>query len=244
MSCTDSSVKPSAPVAAPAAAATSSPVAAPTPIAPVFNLPRINEPAPAFHAKTTFGDRSLSDYSGKWLVLFSHPADFTPVCTTEFTAFARAAGDFAAIDCELLGLSIDSIYSHLAWVENIKEKFGVEIPFPIIEDLSMDVARAYGMIHPGASDTSAVRATFIIDPNGILRAMVYYPMTNGRSVAEILRLVRGLQTSLANGVATPEGWQPGDKVLVGAPTTVKQLDARMQEGLETTDWYFSMKKLA
>jgi peroxiredoxin (alkyl hydroperoxide reductase subunit C) len=244
MSCTDSSVKPAAPVAAPAAAATSSPVAAPTPIAPVFNLPRINEPAPAFHAKTTFGDRSLSDYSGKWLVLFSHPADFTPVCTTEFTAFARAAGDFAAIDCELLGLSIDSIYSHLAWVENIKEKFGVEIPFPIIEDLSMDVARAYGMIHPGASDTSAVRATFIIDPNGILRAMVYYPMTNGRSVAEILRLVRGLQTSLANGVATPEGWQPGDKVLVGAPTTVKQLDARMQEGLETTDWYFSMKKLA
>lgn len=243
MSCTDSNVNvaASATVAAPAPAV--APSAAAAPAAPAFSLPRINEPAPAFHAKTTFGDRSLEDYRGKWLVLFSHPADFTPVCTTEFTAFAKASADFAAINCELLGLSIDSIYSHLAWVENIKHRFGVEIPFPIIEDLSMDVARAYGMIHPGASDISAVRATFIIDPNGTLRAMVYYPMTNGRSVAEILRLVRGLQTSLANGVATPEGWQPGDKVLVGAPKTVKELDARMQEGLETTDWYFSMKTL-
>jgi peroxiredoxin (alkyl hydroperoxide reductase subunit C) len=212
--------------------------------APAVSLPRINEPAPAFSAKTTFGDRSLSDYRGKWLVLFSHPADFTPVCTTEFTAFAKAAGDFAAINCELLGLSIDSIYSHLAWVGNIKEKFGVEIPFPIIEDLSMRVANAYGMIHPGAADTAAVRATFIIDPNGIMRAMVYYPMTNGRSVAEILRLVRGLQTSLTHGVATPEGWQPGDKVLVGAPLTVAGVETRMKEGLETTDWYFSKKTLA
>ena len=241
MSCTDSNVLPvkdapaaaaAVPVAAPAAASTHA-----------VGIPRINEPAPAFKAKTTHGDRSLEDYRGKWLVLFSHPADFTPVCTTEFTGFANAAGEFAAANCELLGLSIDSIYSHLAWVGNIKEKFGVEIPFPIIEDLSMNVARAYGMIHPGASDTSAVRATFIIDPQGILRAMVYYPMTNGRSVAEILRLVRGLQTSLDNGVATPEGWQPGDKVLAGAPKTVKEVDARLNEGLETTDWYFSMKKL-
>ena len=243
MSCTESEVKSIAavaiPVAAPMAAAT-----AVAPAAPVVSLPRINEPAPAFSAKTTFGDRSLSDYRGKWLVLFSHPADFTPVCTTEFTAFAKAAGDFAAINCELLGLSIDSIYSHLAWVGNIKEKFGVEIPFPIIEDLSMRVANAYGMIHPGAADTAAVRATFIIDPNGIMRAMVYYPMTNGRSVAEILRLVRGLQTSLTHGVATPEGWQPGDKVLVGAPITVAGVEARLKEGLETTDWYFSKKTLA
>lgn len=240
MSCTDSNVLPVAPKAA---STSSSAVATPAidTIPAAYGLPRINEPAPAFQAQTTFGPRSLDDYRGKWLVLFSHPADFTPVCTTEFTAFAKAAGDFGAINCELLGLSIDSIFSHLAWVQNIKEKFGVVIPFPIIEDLSMNVARAYGMIHPGASDTAAVRATFIIDPNGILRAMVYYPMTNGRSVAEILRLVRGLQTSLSQGVATPEGWQPGDKVLVGAPKTVAELDARLDEGLETTDWYFSMK---
>lgn len=231
MSCTESDPK----ITALAEAAAAAPVA----VAP--SLPRINEPAPAFHAQTTHGPRSLADYKGKWLVLFSHPADFTPVCTTEFTAFARAADDFRAANTELLGLSIDSIYSHLAWVQNIKEKFGVEIPFPIIEDLSMNVARAYGMIHPGAADTAAVRATFIIDDKGILRAMVYYPMTNGRSVAEILRLVRGLQFSLSNGVATPEGWQPGEKVLVGAPKTVDELKARMEAGLETTDWYFSMK---
>ncbi|MGE4366640.1 peroxiredoxin [Thermomonas sp.] len=209
--------------------------------APAAGMPRINAPAPDFQAQTTHGPRTLADYRGKWLVLFSHPADFTPVCTTEFMAFARAAEEFRAHGTELLGLSIDSIYSHLAWVQNIKEKFGVEIPFPIIEDLKMDVARAYGMIHPGASDTSAVRATFVIDDAGILRAMIYYPMTNGRSIAEILRLVKALQYSLANGVATPEGWQPGDKVLVGAPKTVEELDARQQAGQETTDWYFSMK---
>lgn len=226
-------------VAEPAvAAAAPAPASVPGPV-----MPRINAPAPNFSAKTTFGDRSLADYRGRWLVLFSHPADFTPVCTTEFMAFAKHAAQFKAANCELLGLSIDSIYSHLAWVGNIKEKFGVEIPFPIIEDLSMTVAKAYGMIHPGASDTSAVRATFIIDAEGILRAMVYYPMTNGRSVPEVLRLVRGLQTSLSNGVATPEGWQPGDKVIVGPPTTVAGVAARLAEGLETTDWYFTKKAL-
>lgn len=131
-----------------------------------ISLPRLNEPAPDFSAPTTHGPRSLADYRGKWLVLFSHPADFTPVCTTEFTAFARKADDFAALGCELLGLSIDSHYAHIAWVRNIKEKFGVEIPFPIIADLSMQVAHAYGMIQPGASDTAAVRATFVIDQRG------------------------------------------------------------------------------
>ncbi len=240
MSCSDSTPVPvaAAPVSAPAApvAAAPAPAAAPA-------MPRINEPAPDFKAKTTFGERSLADYRGSWLVLFSHPADFTPVCTTEFMAFAKHADDFKAQGCELLGLSIDSIFSHLAWVGNIKEKFGVEIPFPIIEDLSMNVARAYGMIHPGASDTSAVRATFLIDPEGILRAMVYYPMTNGRSVPEILRLVTALRTSLSNGVATPENWTPGEKVLVGAPQTVEGVAARMNEGLDTTDWYFSKKAL-
>ena len=206
-------------------------------------FPRLNAAAPDFSAKTTFGPRALADYRGRWLVLFSHPADFTPVCTTEFIAFARHADDFRAVNCELLGLSIDSVYSHLAWVQNIKEKFGVEIPFPIIEDLSMTVAGAYGMIHPGASDTSAVRATFVIDPEGVLRAMVYYPMTNGRSVPEILRLVRALSTSAREGVATPESWTPSDKVIVAAPNTVEGVAHRLAEGLETTDWYFTLKSI-
>jgi peroxiredoxin (alkyl hydroperoxide reductase subunit C) len=206
-------------------------------------MPRINEPAPAFESRTTHGVKKLADYQGKWLVLFSHPADFTPVCTTEFTAFARHYPEFQKLNCELLGLSIDSYYSHVAWVRNIKEKFGVEIPFPIIEDLKMDVARAYGMIHPGAGDTSAVRATFIIDPNGILRAMVYYPMTNGRSIPEFVRLVAALQTSDANKVATPEGWQPGDKVIVPPPQDLDAAEKRMHEGYECTDWYFCKKAL-
>ncbi len=206
-------------------------------------LPQLNRPAPDFHAETTHGPRSLADYKGKWLVLFSHPADFTPVCTTEFMAFAKAQDKFAELDCELLGLSIDSHYSHIAWVRNIKEKFDVDVRFPIIADLSMDVAKAYGMIQPGASDTSAVRATFIIDPEGNLRAMVYYPMTNGRSIAEFVRLVTALQTSDANKVATPENWQPGDKVIVPPPATVEAAQARESEGYEYTDWYFSKKSL-
>jgi len=206
-------------------------------------MPRINEPAPAFEARTTHGVRKLEDYSGKWLVLFSHPADFTPVCTTEFIAFASRHADFQTLNTELLGLSIDSYYSHVAWVRNIREKFGVEIPFPIIEDLSMKVARAYGMIHPGAADTSAVRATFIIDPEGILRAMVYYPMTNGRSIDEFVRLGAALQTSDANKVATPEAWQPGDRVIVPPPADMDAAEARMNEGYECTDWYFCKKTL-
>lgn len=209
----------------------------------VYAMPRLNEPAPAFEAPTTDGVKKLEDYHGKWLVLFSHPADFTPVCTTEFMAFAKRHGDFQALNTELLGLSIDSHYSHVAWIRNIKEKFDVEIPFPIIADLKMDVARAYGMIHPGAADTSAVRATFIIDPEGILRAMVYYPMTNGRSIDEFLRLITALQTSDANGVATPENWQPGEKVIVPPPATAEAAEARMSEGYECTDWYFCKRDL-
>ncbi len=215
-----------------------------TPVKETVGLPRLNERAPEFEAPTTHGIRKLADYQGKWLVLFSHPADFTPVCTTEFMAFAKAQDSFAQLNCELLGLSIDSHYSHVAWMRNIQEKFGVEIKFPIIADLSMAVARAYGMIHPGAADTSAVRATFIIDPNGILRAMVYYPMSNGRSIAEFLRLVQALQTSDANKVATPEGWQPGDKVIVPPPATAEEAQARVSQGeYECTDWYFCKKSL-
>ncbi len=203
-------------------------------------MPRINEPAPAFNAKITHGMRSLEDYKGKWFILFSHPADFTPVCTTEVMGFAKAADRFQALGCELLGLSIDSVHSHIAWMRSIEEKFGVEIPFPIIENLSMNVAKAFGMIHPGASDTPALRATFIIDPRGIIRAMVYYPMSNGRSVDEFIRLLTALQTSDANKVATPENRQPGEPMIVPPPATAK---ARKDEGYDYTDWYFSKKTL-
>lgn len=206
-------------------------------------MPELNKPAPMFTAPTTHGEISLSDYRGKWLILFSHPADFTPVCTTEFMAFAQAAPEFNKLNCDLLGLSIDSHFAHIAWIRNIKEKFGVDIPFPVIADLSMSVARAYGMIQPGASDTSAVRATFVIDPDGILRAMAYYPMTNGRSIPEFLRLVEALQTSDANKVATPEGWQPGDEVIVPPPATAELAEARAGEGHNYVDWYFSKKAL-
>ncbi|MFZ1289981.1 MAG: peroxiredoxin [Melioribacteraceae bacterium] len=209
----------------------------------VFSLPRLNEPAPDFNAKTTHGMIKLSDLKGKWVVLFSHPADFTPVCTTEFLAFAQKNDKFKALNTQVIGLSIDSIYSHLAWVKNIKDNFGVEIPFPIIDDLNMKVAKAYGMIHPGASDTSAVRAVFIIDADGILRSMIYYPLTNGRSIDEILRIVEALQTSQKFGVATPENWKPGEKVIVPPPQTQEAQTKRKDEGYEYTDWYFSKKSL-
>ncbi len=209
----------------------------------VVSFPRLNEAAPDFKAKTTHGERSLADYKGKWLILFSHPADFTPVCTTEFIGFENAAETFRSMNCELIGLSIDSLYSHLAWTQNIKEKFGVEISFPIIEDIKMEVASAYGMVHPGAADTQAVRATFFIDPNGILRAMVYYPMSNGRSSDEFVRLLKAMQTSDANQVATPEGWTPGCEVIVPPPKTAEAVAKRPSEGYKTTDWYFSTKSL-
>ena len=206
-------------------------------------LPRINEPAPDFKVNTTHGERSLADYKGKWLVLFSHPADFTPVCTTEFIGFAKAADTFKAMNCELLGLSIDSIYSHLAWMQSIKNNFGVEITFPIIDDIKMEVAQAYGMIHPGAADTQAVRATFFIDPEGKLRAMVYYPMSNGRSIDEFVRLLQAMQTSDANKIATPEGWTPGCDVIVPPPKTPAAIEARKAVGYAMKDWYFSTKSL-
>ena len=207
------------------------------------SFPRLNEAAPDFSAKTTHGDRSLADYKGKWLILFSHPADFTPVCTTEFIGFAKAAETFKAMNCELIGLSIDSLYSHLAWTQNIQDKFGVEIPFPIIEDIKMEVASAYGMVHPGAADTQAVRATFFIDPDGILRAMVYYPMSNGRSIDEFVRLLQAMQTSDAHKVATPEGWTPGCDVIVPPPKTADAVARRASEGFKTVDWYYSTRQL-
>ncbi|MGC8643689.1 MAG: peroxiredoxin [Isosphaeraceae bacterium] len=206
-------------------------------------MPLLERPAPEFEARTTHGPKKLSDYRGRWLILFSHPSDFTPVCTTEFIAFARAHDKFQARGCDLLGLSVDSVFSHLAWVRNIEEKFGVSIPFPVIDDLSMAVAHAYGMIQPGASDTSAVRAVFVIDPEGILKAMVYYPMSNGRSVAEILRLLEALQTTQKHQVATPEAWRSGDPVIVPPPKTVADAKSRVNEGYDYVDWYFCKKPL-
>lgn len=207
-------------------------------------LPRLNEPAPDFVSDSTHGVIRLEDYAGRWLLLFSHPADFTPVCTTEFIAFAGAQERFAKLGCELLGLSIDSKYAHIAWLRNIQEKFGVSVGFPVLEDLSMRVAHAYGMIQPGASDTSAVRATFIIDPDGILRAMVYYPMTNGRSIEEFLRLLQALQTSAEHDIATPAGWMPGDSVIVPPPRSLEEASQRGSAGYDSTDWYFSTRDIS
>lgn len=207
-------------------------------------LPRLNEPAPDFEALTTDGPRRLSDYAGRWLVLFSHPADFTPVCTTEFIGFTEHHAQFAEIGCDLLGLSIDSRFAHIAWIRSIEESFGVKVPFPIIEDLSMNVAHAYGMIQPGASDTSAVRATFLIDPDGCLRAMLYYPMPTGRSVPEILRLVKALQFTSEHHLATPEGWQPGDGAIVLPPETTAAAQARRAVGEPGAPWYLSQSPTA
>ncbi len=212
------------------------------PIRPV-GLPRLNEPAPAFEAVTTHGVIRLSDYEGNWLILFSHPADFTPVCTTEFVAFAELYPELQKRGVELLGLSIDSLYSHIAWVRNIEEKLGVKIPFPVIADLSRDVAIRYGMIMPGESKTETSRCVFMIDPKGIVRAMIYYPLSLGRNTQEILRVVDALQTADAHKVATPANWQPGDKVIVPAPITQEMAEERVQEGYETVDWYLSKKNL-
>lgn len=210
--------------------------------------PRLNETAPDFDALTSDGRRKLSDYAGKWLILFSHPADFTPVCTTEFMAFAVNAGKFAELDCELLGLSIDSHYAHIAWKRNILENFGIHVPFPVIADVDMKVAQAYGMIHAKASETETVRTMFIIDPLSKLRAMIYYPMTNGRSVQEVLRLLTAMQTSDEHGTATPEGWKPGDNVIVPAPATAATANRRKEMAkndplYQYTDWYFCERPL-
>jgi peroxiredoxin (alkyl hydroperoxide reductase subunit C) len=202
-------------------------------------LVRLNEPAPEFTAQSTAGELKLTDFRGKWVVLFSHPADFTPVCTTEFVAFAELYDEFAERGVQLIGLSIDSVHSHIAWLMNIEQHFGVTVKFPIIADLDMKVARLYGMIHPGASATAAVRAVFVIDPEGILRAMIYYPLTTGRNMQEIVRLIDALKLSTAKGVATPATWRPGDAIIIPAPTTKEAADRRPTEGHETVDWYFS-----
>lgn len=208
------------------------------------SLPRIGDPAPQFTAETTFGTLKLEDFEGSWLILFSHPADFTPVCTTEFLAFAEIQPELRKMNCELMGLSVDSVYSHIAWVRNIKEKMGVEISFPIIADLNKEVAALYGMVNPGESKTETSRAVFIIDDRQIVRAIIYYPLTTGRNMQEILRVVRALQTTDENGVATPANWEPGQQVIMPPPKTAEDAQVRAEdEQYECKDWYFCKKDL-
>ena len=209
----------------------------------VISLPRLGEPAPAFEAITTQGTVKLEDFKGSWLILFSHPADFTPVCTTEFIAFAEIYPELKKRGAELLGLSVDSTSSHIAWVRNVEEKVGVKIPFPIIADLNKEVATAYGMVHPGQSTTATVRCVFIIDPNQIVRTMLYYPLTTGRNMDEIIRIIDALQTSDENKVATPANWRPGDMVVVPPPSTQEMAEERLKQGYECVDWYLCKKKL-
>jgi peroxiredoxin (alkyl hydroperoxide reductase subunit C) len=184
---------------------------------------RVGDSAPVFQARSTMGPVRLDQFRGRWLIFFSHPADFTPVCTSEFVALARAAPRFEAIGCALLGLSVDSLYSHLAWVRAIRDSFGVSIPFPILEDPSMTIGRAYGMLDENALDSSAMRATYYIDPEGIVRALTWYPLTVGRSVEEMLRLAAALKKSASGEVMTPEGWTPGADLLL--PPTSDLADA-------------------
>jgi peroxiredoxin (alkyl hydroperoxide reductase subunit C) len=206
-------------------------------------MPLLGEKAPDFEAMTTHGKLKLDDFKGGWLVLFSHPGDFTPVCTTEFMAFAEKFGEFQKRNTQLLGLSVDSQASHLAWVKNIEEKSGIKIPFPIIADGNKEVARKYGMLHPGQSTTTTVRATFIIDPEGTLRLILYYPLTTGRNIDEILRCIDALQTADKYHVATPANWKKGDKVIVPAPMDQESMEERQKEGYECMDWYLCKKEI-
>lgn len=185
---------------------------------------RIGDPAPDFEARSTHGPIRLSDYRGRWLIFFSHPADFTPVCTTEFIALARHAEQFDALNCALLGLSVDSLYSHLAWVRAIQDKFDVTISFPIVEDPSMAVGRAFGMIDEKAGDSAAMRTSYFIDPAGIVQATTCYPHNVGRSVSEMIRMLAALQMAEDGNILVPEGWQPGDDVLEVPPLAIDQTD--------------------
>lgn len=205
----------------------------------ITGIPRIGDAAPQFTAPSTHGEISLSQYAGKWIVLFSHPADFTPVCTTEIAQFARKQDVFDALNVQLIGLSIDSIYSHIAWARFIENELGVPVKFPLIADLSQQVAAKYGMLHPGVSNTATVRAVFIIDPNQVVRAMVYYPLTTGRSIDELIRVVQALQLNAKHALATPEGWHPGDKCIVPPPLTLAAAAERVKSSYEVTDWFFS-----
>ncbi len=217
-------------------------------------LPLIGEKAPSFMAETTQGTINFpADFSGKWVIFFSHPADFTPVCTTEFMTFASMADEFRTLNAELLGLSIDSTFSHIAWLRTIKEKIeykgmkNIEVEFPVISDLTMEVSKKFGMLQPAASNTQAVRAVFIIDPEATVRAILYYPLENGRNMQEIKRLLVAMQHSEEHKVATPANWQLGDDVIVPPPGSCGTAKDRMDEvqksdDYQMLDWFMTLKK--
>lgn len=207
-------------------------------------MPRIGDMAPDFTAKTTIGDVKFSDYNkGSWVVLFSHPADFTPVCTTEMSGFATRKGEFDELNTKLMGLSIDSIHSHLAWVNNVKKNTGVYFDFPIIADIDMKVSKLYGMLQPNEAETAAVRAVYFIDPNGKIRLIMYYPLNVGRNMDEIIRVLKALQTSDKHGVAMPLDWKPGDKVIVPPPANLEAMAEREKSTYEMIDWYLAKTEI-
>lgn len=222
------------------------------PIVEAVAMPRIGEKAPSFKAVTTQGEINFPEqYKGSWVILFSHPADFTPVCTSEFMTFAKMEKDFNELNCKLIGLSVDGLYSHIAWLRTIKEKIeykgmkDVEVKFPLIEDITMEVAKKYGMIQPGESNTKAVRAVFVIDTKGIIRTIIYYPLSLGRNFDELLRIVIALQTADEFSIATPADWRPGDEVIVptaGSCGVAKERMANKKE-MKCYDWFFCTKKL-
>lgn len=219
--------------------------------AETVNVPLIGDPAPAFVATTTQGDINFpEDYKGKWVILFSHPADFTPVCTTEFMTFASMDEEFKALNAELVGVSIDSLYSHIAWLRTIKERIkyrdmsDVEVRFPVVADISMNVAKKYGMVHPKVDSTHAVRAVFFIDPKGIIRSLLYYPSSAGRNFAEIKRLLIALQTTDAFDVATPADWQPGEPVIVPPAGSCGTAAKRMEDkSTRCEDWFMCFRDI-
>ena len=214
-------------------------------------MPLIGDPAPSFKAKTTQGDISFpGDYKGKWVILFSHPADFTPVCTTEFMTFASMADEFKALNTELIGLSVDSIYAHIAWLRKIKEieykgMKNVEVKFPLIEDIKMEIANKFGMIQPGQSDTRAVRALFIIDPHAIIRLIIYYPLSVGRNFDEIKRVLVALQKADRDSVSIPANWRPGDDCIIPAASSFGDANKRLDNSADDSyclDWFMCFKK--
>jgi peroxiredoxin 2/4 len=211
----------------------------------IRSLPKIGDQAPDFTAQTTQGEITLSNWQeGKWVVLFSHPADFTPVCSTELTEFGRRYKEFEQRGVKLIGISVDSIHSHLAWHQNLGKILGVALPYPIIADSTRTVSELYGMIHPGASATVTVRALFVIDPKRVVRALIYYPLNIGRNVDEVVRVVDALQTADKNGVACPVNWKPGDKVIVPPPKTEKEVADRLAlQNVERLDFYLTKKSL-
>lgn len=220
----------------------------------ITSMPRIGDKAPSFTAKTTQGDINFpEDYTGKWKILFSHPADFTPVCTSEFMTFATMQKEFEALNCQLVGLSVDGLYSHIAWLRTIKEKIeykgmkDVEVTFPLIEDITMNVAKKYGMIQPNENSTQAVRAVFFIDDKDVIRTIIYYPLALGRNFDELKRVLIGLQTADEFGVALPADWRPGDDVIVppaGSCGTAKDRMDGKDEGVHCYDWFFCTKKIS